>query len=161
MTTDVPALFERHYLPLVRLAMRLVDDQDSAEDLVQDVFAAAGSRLTRMDDPGRYLQKAVVNRARSVLRHRRVVRGFWSRADREDFSEGADESSLRSAERGQMLAEIAALPTRQKQVVVLRYYEDLSVGEIARLLSISAGSVSTALNRALTALAATIGEDRD
>jgi RNA polymerase sigma factor (sigma-70 family) len=153
---DVPALFEKHYLALVRLAMRLVDDQDSAEDLVQDVFAALPSQLA---DPQRYLRTAVVNRARSVLRHRRVVRAFWSRGHREEAGEPADEPSLRSAERGRVLAAIARLPQRQREVVALRYYEDLGVAEIAAVLGTSPGSVSSALNRAMTTLAETIGAD--
>jgi RNA polymerase sigma factor (sigma-70 family) len=155
-TIDVPALFEKHYLALVRLAMRLVDDQDSAEDLVQDVFAALPSQL---DDPQRYLRTAVVNRARSALRHRRVVRAFWARPHRLEDIESADEASLRSAARDHMLAAISRLPQRQREVVVLRYYEDLAVAEIAAVLDISPGSVSSALNRAMTTLATTIGVD--
>ena len=153
---DVPALFEKHYLGLVRLAMRLVDDQDSAEDLVQDVFTALPAHV---DDPPRYLRTAVVNRARSTLRHRKVVRGFWARAHRLESSESADEPSLRRADRDQMLAAIARLPQRQREVVVLRYYEELGVAEIAAVLNTSPGSVSSALSRAMTALAAVIGAD--
>lgn len=154
--TDVPALFEKYYLGLVRLAMRLVDDQESAEDLVQDVFAAPPAH---MDDPPRYLRTAVVNRSRSALRRRKVVRAFWARGQRLELTESADEPSLRSAERGRMLAAIAQLPQRQREVVVLRYYEDLAVAEIASILDTSPGSVSSALSRALTALAAMIGAD--
>jgi RNA polymerase sigma factor (sigma-70 family) len=153
-TVDVPALFEKHYLALVRLAMRLVDDQESAEDLVQDVFAALPAQV---DDPHRYLRTAVVNRARSALRHRRVVRAFWARGHRVEDTDGADVPSLQRAERDRMLAAIARLPQRQREVVVLRYYEDLGVAEIAAVLDTSPGSVSSALNRAMSALAAMIG----
>lgn len=73
---DVPQLFRQHYLSLVRLALHLVDDQDSAEDVVQDVFVALQSsgRSVGLDDPRRYLQTAVVNRSRSMLRRRTVAR---------------------------------------------------------------------------------------
>lgn len=154
--TDVPALFETHYLALVRLAMRLVDDQDTAEDLVQDVFAALPAHV---DDPPRYLRTAVVNRARSALRRRKVVRAFLARGQRVADMESADTPSLQRAEREQMLAAIARLPQRQREVVVLRYYEDLGVAEIASVLNTSPGSVSSALSRAMTALAAVIGAD--
>jgi RNA polymerase sigma factor (sigma-70 family) len=153
---DVPALFAEHYLALVRLAMRLVDDQDSAEDLVQDVFAALPARL---DDAPRYLRTAVVNRARSALRRRRVVRAFWARGHRMESIESADEPSLRRADRDRMLAAIGRLPQRQREVVVLRYYEELGVAEVAAVLKTSPGSVSSALSRAMSALAAMIGAD--
>jgi RNA polymerase sigma factor (sigma-70 family) len=66
---------------------------------------------------------------------------------------------VRSAVRDHMLAAISRLPQRQREVVVLRYYEDLGVAEIAAVLDISPGSVSSALNRAMTTLATTIGVD--
>jgi RNA polymerase sigma factor (sigma-70 family) len=136
--------------------MRLVDDQDSAEDLVQDVFTALPAHV---DDPPRYLRTAVVNRARSALRHRKVIRGFWARGHQLESSESADAPSLRRADRDRMLAAIARLPQRQREVVVLRYYEELGVAEIAAVLKTSPGSVSSALSRAMNALAAVIGAD--
>jgi DNA-directed RNA polymerase specialized sigma24 family protein len=78
VTSDVPDLFRRHYLALVRLAMRLVDDQDTAEDLVQDVFLGLSRRQVAMDDEYAYLRGAVLNRSRSALRRRRVASARWS-----------------------------------------------------------------------------------
>jgi DNA-directed RNA polymerase specialized sigma24 family protein len=69
-------LYAAHRLRLVRLAVMLVDDQETAEDVVQDVFAKL-HRGWRLRDPDRalaYLQRAVVNASRSVLRRRRYVR---------------------------------------------------------------------------------------
>lgn len=140
---DVRELFRQHYLGLVRLAMRLVDDQDTAEDLVQEVFLALSRNPVDPDDPYGYLRAAVLNRSRSALRRRRVARAF----------------SLGRADRDRMLVAIARLPRRQREAVVLRYYEDLGVTEIAAALGISAGAVSSALNRAHATLAATM-EDR-
>ena len=147
LRAEVQRLYERHYLPLVRLAAHLVDDLESAEDVVQDVFAG--------------LRTAVINRARSVLRRRRVVRAFGARASVVDFADPADEDVLRADRRSRILAAIAQLPTRQKEVVVLRYYEDLGVGEIAELLRISPGAVSSSLSRALDALQTRLGDDRE
>lgn len=158
-STDVPELFRRHYLGLVRLAMRLVDDQESAEDVVQDVFAGLTRRTGLPDDPTHYLRSAVVNRARSVLRRRRVARAFWARGQAEPPDGPADEPSLQHADRQQMLHAIAQLPRRQREVVVLRYYEDLPVAEIARVLHLTPGAVSSALNRALATLTS-ITKDR-
>lgn len=158
MGDEVQELFRQHYLALVRLAIRLVDDQDTAEDLVQDVFAALARRPVPMGDSYAYLLAAVLNRARSVLRRRRVARAFAvTRRVRSD-EEPADAASLRGAERSRMLAAIAGLPRRQREVVVLRYYEDLPVAEIAAALGTSPGAVSSALNRAHAALAPILEE---
>jgi RNA polymerase sigma factor (sigma-70 family) len=148
---DWSALYDAHYLGLVRLAVNLVDDLATAEDVVQDVFAAA-QRNPPPIEPLAYLRTAVVNRARSVLRRRRVARAFGARTTAIELADAADEDVLRTERRSRILAAIAALPVRQKEVVVLRYYEDLRVGEIATTLGISPAAVSTSLARALDAL---------
>jgi len=152
-------LFAEHYVALVRLAANLVDDPDSAEDVVQDVFAALGP--TRVDEPLRYLRTAVVNRSRSALRRRRVARAFAGRATRIELAEPADSGAVRTAERQTVLAAIDALPQRQREAVVLRYYEDLPVTEIATVLATTPSAVSSALSRALDTLATTLGDRND
>jgi RNA polymerase sigma factor (sigma-70 family) len=148
---DWTRLYDEHYLRLVRLALNLVDDLESAEDVVQDVFASV-QRKPPPNNPLPYLRTAVVNRARSVLRRRRVVRAFGARAGVVEWADGADENMLRAERRTHLLTAIATLPARQKEVIVLRYYEDLRVAEIAATLGISAAAVSTSLARALDAL---------
>ena len=155
--TGVNELFRLHYLALVRLAMRLVDDQETAEDLVQDVFVGLAHSRKPLAEPEHYLRRAVVNRCRSVLRRRRVAQAFQARRRPAEFAAGSDEETQRRGERQRVLAAVADLPARQRQVIVLRYYEDLSVGQIADVLNISPGAVSSALNRALAGLAPTIG----
>lgn len=150
-TRELSALYAAHYLPLVRLALHLVDDLESAEDVVQDVFAGAGRALDAAD-PLRYLQAAVVNRSRSALRRRRAARAFAARPVRTAVAEGADAPALREDERATMLRALARLPLRQREVLVLRYYEELKVTEIAALLGINAGAVSTSISRALHSL---------
>jgi RNA polymerase sigma factor (sigma-70 family) len=153
VSVEIQQLFGQHYLALVRLAMRLVDDQETAEDLVQDVFASLPRRFpATTTDPFAYLRAAVVNRSRSALRRRMVARAFWSHQVVEEVGEPAEQSTIRHAEREQLLQAISRLPRRQREVVVLRFYEDLPVGEIATVLKASPGSVSSALNRALAAL---------
>ena len=152
-------LFARHYPALVRLAVQFVDDQETAEDVVQDVFAALDPAKVR-GDALPYLRTAVVNRARSALRRRKVARLFARRATRHELAEPADAATVRDAERARVLAAIDALPRRQRETVVLHYYEDLPVNEIARVLGMSPGAVSAALGRARTTLSAAL-EDRD
>lgn len=148
---DVEDLYRRHYLDLVRFAVQLVDDRGTAEDVVQDVFAAmqtvSGHHL---DDPVRYLKVAVLNRSRSVLRRRRTQRRFP--LGREQYAEAADEVTLRAAEQHIVLAAVSRLPSRQREVVVLRYYEELTISEIASLLAITPGAVSSSLTRAVDRL---------
>jgi RNA polymerase sigma factor (sigma-70 family) len=155
--TSLDELFAAHYVALVRLAVQLVDDPDSAEDVVQDVFASASP--ARIDDPQSYLRTAVVNRARSVLRRRRTARAFASRPTRVELVEPADSGAVRTDERVRVLAAIDALPRRQREAVVLRYYEDLSVTDIARTLDTTPSAISSALTRALDTLATTLGGD--
>lgn len=147
----VGALFDAHYLSLVRLAVQLVDDLETAEDAVQDVFARLDASKVLVE-PRRYLQAAVVNRCRSILRHRRVARAVSSRRTRVLDGEAADASLGLDVERARVLRAIGRLPARQREVVVLRYYEELSISEITRVLDSTASAVSSALSRALDAL---------
>lgn len=159
--SDYASLHERYYLPLVRLAAQLVDDLDTAEDVVQDVFVALSGQ-GMPDDPLRYLRTAVVNRARSTLRRRRTARSYL-RSVRlvEVIDVSADEPLLRSESGQRLLALVDTLPSRQREVVVLRYYEDLAVAEIAVVLGVSPGAVSSALGRALETLTIRLGADHD
>jgi RNA polymerase sigma factor (sigma-70 family) len=154
----LPRLFREHYLALVRLAVQLVDDQAAAQDVVQDVFVALQRRPPRsLDDPRAYLRSAVVNRSRSALRRRRVARAFT--LDRGGATvAAADSAALYGEQRAHVLAAISTLPRRQREVVVLRFYEDLSTAEVARTLDITPGAVSSSLNRALATLARSLGE---
>lgn len=149
------ALFSLYYARMVRLAHLLVDDRESAEDVVMDAFVGLSRTWSTVRDVGRaehYLRRAVVNGSRSRLRHRRVVRrrdGSNVRPDLatpEDYVVSADEQRC-------LVARLRRLPTRQRQVLVLRYYLGLSEAEIAAELSISRGSVKTHASRGLSGLA--------
>lgn len=158
-TIDVPGLFRAHYRDLVRLAVQLVDDQASAEDVVQDVFAALQNHSGSLDDPLAFLRRAVLNRSRSALRRRRTARLFI--APRAGSAEPADARPLRDEAHERMLRAIRRLSTRQREVVVLRFYEELSVAEVALVLGISAGAVASSVHRALSSLPALMEEDHD
>lgn len=156
---DVPSLFRAHYRDLVRLAVQLVDDRASAEDVVQDVFAALQRRPRHLDEPQAYLRLAVVNRSRSTLRRRRTARLFSP--PRAAHDEPADEASLRHEAHEQMLRAVRRLPARQREVIALRFYEDLSVTEVAQLLGITTGAVASSVHRALSSLTTLLEEDHD
>lgn len=148
------ALYRVHHRDLVRLATLLVDDQGSAEEVVQDAFVAMARRGPHgLDDPEAYLRTAVLNGARSTLRRRRVRRRHLRSVDRPAVSPGADHDVLADEDARLVLAALRQLSERQREVLVLRYWADLSEAEIADALGISAGSVKTHAHRGTAALA--------
>ena len=147
---------------LVRLAAFILGDRPAAEDVVQDVFLRmhqSGDRLADLDDPLPYLRSAVVNGCRSVLR-RRLLIGRHAGQDRPYPPLSAEEAMLLSEDRRQVLAALAHLPARRREVLVLRYYAGLSEAEIASTLGISTGTVKSTAARGLAALARALKESR-
>ena len=146
-------LYAAHRLSLVRLAVLLVDDLPAAEDVVQDVFAGFVSAAPRLHDEDaalRYLRTAVVNRARSALRRRRTARAYSPPHPVEP--DGPDTRAVLSEEHREVLRALDTLPPRRREVLVLRYWSDLSEAEIADALGISRGSVKSTASRALAQL---------
>ena len=146
-------LFSAYHRQLVGFALLLVDDVATAEDVVQDAFLALHRRWTWLRDPQaayEYLRTAVLNGSRSQLRRRRVR---IERAPRPDPDPPSTEATVADrAEREEVWAGLEALPRRQREVLVLRYYLDQSEAEIARTLSISVGSVKQHASRGLATL---------
>jgi RNA polymerase sigma-70 factor (sigma-E family) len=145
-------LYASHYAGLVRLAVLLLRDQALAEDVVQDSFVAVHGKWRRIDQPTApaYLRQTVVNRCRSALRHRTVV--LKHRLEPPPDEAPADESLLRQERRDAVLDALARLPVRQREVLVLRHYLDLTEREIATTLNITQGSVKSHASRASAAL---------
>jgi RNA polymerase sigma-70 factor (sigma-E family) len=161
-TSDLDQLYREHYRSLVRLASILVDDVTTCEELVQDAFVAVLRRSGGWADPERapaYLRSAVLNGARSHLRKQQVRRRWLRSADPPAPSPPADGRTIVDAETQVMLAALRRLPDRQREVLVLRFYLDLSEAEIARTLGISTGSVKTHAHRGLAALAGWFDDD--
>jgi RNA polymerase sigma-70 factor (sigma-E family) len=146
-------LYATHRLSLVRLAVLLVDDVGAAEDVVHDVFAGlltGGKQLRDPEAAVAYLRRAVVNRARSALRRRRTARAY---TPPEDASRaGPDDLAVLSEEHREVFEAVQTLPTRQREVLVLRYWSDLSEIQIAEALGISRGTVKSTASRALASL---------
>jgi RNA polymerase sigma-70 factor (sigma-E family) len=161
---DLTLLFRQHHAELVRLAVLLTGDRPAAEDAVQDVFAtlhAKRDRLRPAGDPVAYLRACVLNRCRSVLRRSAIARRIASTrpAQFEEPQPSAESEALWSEDRRQVLAALAALPRRRREVLVLRYYLDLTEAEIAGILQISPGTVKSTAARGLAALARALGEE--
>ncbi|MFF8975067.1 SigE family RNA polymerase sigma factor [Streptomyces sp. NPDC014995] len=147
-------LYHHRRLALVRLALLLVDDLPTAEDVVQDAFTALlhrhGRQLGQLDDPEAYLRTSVVNKARSVLRRRRTARAYVP--ERERPCPSADESVLLAETHREVIDALQRLTRRQREVLVLRYWSDLTEAQIADTLGISRGTVKSTASRALDAL---------
>jgi RNA polymerase sigma-70 factor (sigma-E family) len=154
-------LYAAHWHSLVRLSWLLVGDQQLAEETVQDAFVAMHSRWSRLrkqDLALAYLRRSVVNSSRSVLRHRTVERRYLSSETSARTAHGtteepsAEHHALSRAGGATLLAALGRLPRRQREVLILRYYLDLSEAQIAKALGVSTGSVKTHSHRGLTAL---------
>jgi RNA polymerase sigma-70 factor (sigma-E family) len=146
-------LYVAHRLQLVRLAILLVDDLASAEDIVQNVFTGFVTSAPRLRDEGAalgYLRTAVVNRSRSALRRRRTARAYTP--PHEVPPEGPDARAVLSEEHREILAALDTLAPRRREVVVLQYWSGLSESEIAQTLGISRGAVKSTASRALAQL---------
>lgn len=151
--TAVSLLYSAHWTSMLRLATLLTGDRATGEDVVQDAFVALHRRWRKLGEPAAavaYLRTSVVNGARSVARHRVVE--FKHRAPAPPAPAGPEEHALRAAQDAHVLAMLRTLPQRQQEVLILRYYADLSEEQIAITLGISRGSVKSYAHRAMTAL---------
>jgi RNA polymerase sigma-70 factor (sigma-E family) len=161
-TGVIEELYRSHGLGLVRFALLLLGDQATAEDVVQEAFLG----LYRSWRPGRepddvlaYLRTAVLNAARTALRGR-ARRQALARAVQPDPPVWSAEEEVMADEDGQaVLAAVACLPRRQREVLALRYFLDLSEKQISAILGISRGTVASATARGLAALAVKLKEE--
>jgi RNA polymerase sigma-70 factor (ECF subfamily) len=144
---------------LVRLARFFVDDRDAAEDLVQEAFirlARSAGRITNRESAPAYMRSIVLNLARD--NNRRGLVSLRHRPASEPEGPPIDELVAEKADQQRVIDALRDLPHRQRDTLVLRYYLDSGVSEIARTLGISVNSVKTHLQRGLRALGAALGE---
>ncbi|MGH3202093.1 MAG: SigE family RNA polymerase sigma factor [Streptosporangiaceae bacterium] len=157
----VATLFREHHGDLVRLALLMVGDLPTAEDVVQDVYARLHTRWNHIAAPDEilpYVRAAVLNGCRSVLRRRDLARRVGAAHRDEPPAKSAESEAILSEDRREVLAALARLPRRRREVLVLRYYLGLSEAEIAAVLGISPGTVKSTAARGLAALARDLGE---
>jgi len=155
---ELAVLYREHARPLVRLAVLLADDVGIAEEIVQDAFVLVHRRLGRPDQverPVAYLRTTVVNLSRSRLRRRLVALRHPGLV--EPDAPPADDRVGMSDEQRAVIAALQRLPRRQREVLVLRYWSELSEDEIATTLGISNGSVKTHAHRGMAALERELG----
>lgn len=152
----VVELFRLEGRSLVRLARLFVDDKDAAEDLVQEAFlrlARHAGRIASIDRAPAYLRSIVLNLARDHNRRGLVSLRHHATAGRElEVADDAADVLARSDEHRRVLQAVRELPRRQRDCMTLRYYEELSIDEVAATLGVSSNSVKTHLRRGMNAL---------
>jgi len=143
-------VFEREHAALLRLAWVLCHNADRAEDAVANAFAETfrAWQTGRIDDVGAYLRTTLINRLRSdgrravvALRHEPKLRARRP----QDFDAGSDVHLA-------VLAALTSLPPRQRAAVVLRFYEDRPLADVARILDCPIGTAKSLVSRAIAAL---------
>jgi len=152
-------LYRMHVLGLTRLAIVMLGDRATAEDVVQDAFCGLYTHWRRLSDPSKalpYLRSSVLNGCRN---HRRR----WHHAGREptgwENAESAESAVLLAEEHRQVLAGLQVLPARQREALVLRFYLELAEPEIAQTMGISQGTVKSTTSRALATLGRILREE--
>lgn len=151
---QIEALYLAHYRQLVGLARLILGGNAAAEDIVQEAFIRVYGSWSKIRDPDRaasYLRSTTINLARSVLRRQQTALRYAPDPPAEPA--GPEEQVLAKVSNAGVIDALRLLPWRQQQVIMLRYYADLSVLETARTLQISAGTVKTHGFRALATLA--------
>ena len=140
-------LFAREYAPMVRLAVLLLGNEEEAEEVVQEAFAAVHERWDRLDRPGGYLRRCVVNRCRDLQRRRLVLRRLRRAQAPAPAAEATQELGA-----DDLFDALAVLAPRRRAAVVLRFYEGRTEAEIAEVLGVRPGTVKSLLHRALAQL---------
>ncbi|GAA3007838.1 SigE family RNA polymerase sigma factor [Actinokineospora diospyrosa] len=146
-------LYRTHRMRLIRLALLLVDEPATAEDVVQEAFTGLHRNWGGLRDSAAavgYLRTAVVNGSRSVLRRRKTAREYTP--PHAVNARSAESLAMLTAEHQSVVRALSQLPPRQREVLVLRYYGNLTEAEIAEAAGISKGTVKSTASRALEAL---------
>ena len=158
---QVTTLYQTHALGLVRLAVLMVGDQPTAEDVVQEAFLGLYRRWPALKDPERalaYARSSVLNGCRMALRAR-FRRDKIPRAAPDDI-ESAEATALLGEASREVIAALRRLPARQREAVVLRYYLDMTENQAAQAMRVSRGTVKSATSRGLAALARLLKEEQ-
>jgi RNA polymerase sigma-70 factor (sigma-E family) len=153
--------YQTHYSSLLRLAALLLDDLSSCEDVVQEAFIRVHTARARVREPEKllaYLRQTVVNLSRSTLRRRLIGLKLLPKPMPDAAS--AEEGAYDALERDALILALRGLQRRQREVLVLRYFADLTEAQVAAALGVSIGSVKAYGSRGIEALRARMEEHR-
>src|SRR6476659_5837560 len=153
-------LFNKHVRSLVRMVRLFVYDRNAAEDMVREAFLRLLDALPRIRQPERaaaYLRSIVLNLARD--HNRRGLVSLRHRLPADESPKSFEEKSDLREDQKEVIEALGNLPRRQRDCLVLRYYTELSVTEIAETLGLSVNTVKTHLRRGMSELGKRLGED--
>ncbi len=153
----VALLFAQEATRLVQLARWFVDDRAAAEDLVQEAFIRLARSAHRIREQGKaaaYLRSIVLNLARD--HNRRGLVSLRHRPPAQEHPPSVEEVVADEERHREVLTALRGLPRRQRDCVVLHYYLELGVAEVAETLGLSSNSVKTHLQRGLRSLRSTL-----
>ena len=139
------ALYESRREQMVRVARAITGSHQVAEEVVQDAFIRLHAAWSRVDNPPAFLHRVVVNLAKNNLRRTGLERTHAWRAE-------ASQPEVLQPELDEMWAALVELPAKYRVALVLRYYEDLSVDQIAEVMDVRAGTVKSLIHRGLARL---------
>lgn len=145
--------YQAHYRSLLGLAALLLDDTASCEDVVQEAFIRVHSARSRVRDRDKtlaYLRQTVVNLSRSALRRR--ILGLKLLSKPMPNMASAEEGAYDQLERDDLIKAMRGLQRRQREVLVLRYFADMTEAQVAETLGVSLGSVKAYGSRGIAAL---------
>lgn len=155
----IEALYAEHYQSLLRAALLLLDGSDAAEDVVQEAFIRTYGAVGRLSDPGTagaFLRTTMVNLTRG--RWRRHLVALRHPPKPPPAPVGPEDAAVASVRHSKVIDALRALPRRERECLVLRYYLELSEAETAASLGISVGAVKGYTSRGRAALATAIKE---
>jgi RNA polymerase sigma-70 factor (sigma-E family) len=152
----VTALYDAHAVSMIRIALIMLGDRASAEDVVQDAFFGLYRRWSKLSDPDNaltYVRSSVLNGCRDTLR-RQARRDRRDRVAARSWQElpSAEAAALIGEDHRRILAAVRRLADRQREALVCRFYLEMSEEETARAMGISRGTVKSATSRAVAAL---------
>jgi RNA polymerase sigma factor (sigma-70 family) len=150
---DFDAVYVGHATRLVRLAGLL--GAEDPEDVAQEAFCRLYAARARVREPEllAYLNRIVVNEVRSRARRHRTA------LDKSHLLGVADASPGPTGDRTAVLAELARLPHRQREALVLRYWLDLPFEQVAEAMGVATGTARSQVSRGLQALATALDEE--
>jgi RNA polymerase sigma-70 factor (ECF subfamily) len=164
-TAAFSALAERHLADSYRLASLILGDRDQAQDATHDAYVTAWKHWGSLRDPDRFeawFGKILVNVCRDRLRRsrRHEVMDVTDVSDELLAAPADGDPAVAAADHDAVGRGLGRLDPDQRIVLVLRYYRDLPVDEIAARMGIPAGTVKSRLHYALRDLGAALGEER-
>ena len=163
VTDPTEHAFRRHYADVYRFVRRRTQSDADAEDLAQQTLLKAyrsWSRVKGADSPHAYLRTMLTNTFLSARRPKGRRLELLTDEPPEPAAPAAPAGERGPEDRMVLWPHVKSLPPRQRAVIVLRYYEDLTEQEIADVLGCSRGTVKSTAHRGLKALRAVLGPDQ-